>query len=252
MKDLASHIQFISSAQSIDEAFAYFCTVMARNGYDKVVYSLLTDHHSLGLEKYHGLASSYPEDWIKFYNEQNYLDHDPVVTRVFQGATPFFWDELGQRESMSNIAQSIIQQGSDAGLNDGIGIPLIGKAGEVVGIGLARTDKDKEKDYHFLADAYLLSTHFHQKFRTLYLQDTAHQLPNLSEREKDVLSWAAEGKNNDDIAVILGISVDTVKTYLKGCYRKLGVNNRAYAITKAQLLGLITPNNIISSPHSNG
>lgn len=252
MKDLETHIEAINKAKNINAAFAYFCKVMEEYGYDRVVYSLLTDHHSLGLPRHHGLATSYPEDWMKYYNEKKYLDYDPVAKQALESHVPFFWDDLEQSAPMSDTAKLIMNQGSEAGVKDGIGIPLFGKAGEITAVGLARTDSDKSRDYNFMAGAFLLTTHFHHKFRALYLEEYPANQPSLTAREKDVLSWAAEGKNNEEIAIILGISSASVKSYFKGCFRKLEVNNRGYAISKAVLLGLITPSRILGSPPPNG
>lgn len=55
----------------------------------------------------------------------------------------------------------------------------------------------------------------------------------LSEREKEVLSLLAIGLTNREIATELYLSVDTVKTYLRGLFRKLGVSNRTQAAVEA-------------------
>ena len=55
----------------------------------------------------------------------------------------------------------------------------------------------------------------------------------LSERETEVLSLLAIGLTNREIAEELYLSVDTVKTYLRGLFRKLGVSNRTQAAVEA-------------------
>lgn len=54
----------------------------------------------------------------------------------------------------------------------------------------------------------------------------------LSAREADVLRWLREGKRNDEIALILGISALTVKNHLQRIYKLLGVRNRTEAVAR--------------------
>jgi DNA-binding NarL/FixJ family response regulator len=51
----------------------------------------------------------------------------------------------------------------------------------------------------------------------------------LSERESETLVLLAQGMRNREIADVLYVSEDTVKTHLKRAYRKLEVVNRAHA-----------------------
>lgn len=51
-------------------------------------------------------------------------------------------------------------------------------------------------------------------------------LAGLSEREREVAALIAQGCSNRDIAERLYLSVDTVKTYLRRTFAKLGVSNR--------------------------
>ena len=53
----------------------------------------------------------------------------------------------------------------------------------------------------------------------------------LTPREREVHHWLSEGKSNDEIATILGISPHTVKNHLDHIFQKLGVENRLAAIT---------------------
>jgi DNA-binding NarL/FixJ family response regulator len=63
----------------------------------------------------------------------------------------------------------------------------------------------------------------------------------LSEREREVLALIARGATNRDAAERLFISEATVKTHLLHIYSKLGVNDRAAAVTEAFNRGLLTP-----------
>lgn len=60
----------------------------------------------------------------------------------------------------------------------------------------------------------------------------------VSAREAEILHWVREGKSNDEIGQILGISGLTVKNHLQRLYRLLGVSNRAHAIARGATLRL--------------
>ncbi|MFI8521412.1 LuxR C-terminal-related transcriptional regulator [Streptomyces sp. NPDC085481] len=61
----------------------------------------------------------------------------------------------------------------------------------------------------------------------------------LSEREGDVLLRLARMMSTEEIAADLYLSANTVKTHLKGVYRKLAVNRRGDAVRRARELGLL-------------
>jgi DNA-binding NarL/FixJ family response regulator len=55
----------------------------------------------------------------------------------------------------------------------------------------------------------------------------------LTQRESEVLSLLVAGLSNRAIAAKLVVSEETVKTHSRGIYRKLGVSDRAAAVTVA-------------------
>ncbi len=63
----------------------------------------------------------------------------------------------------------------------------------------------------------------------------------LTDRETEVLTWAARGKSSADIAVILDISERTVNFHMDNAMRKLSVSTRVQAAVKCAMLGLIRP-----------
>ncbi|NUP23989.1 MAG: response regulator transcription factor [Streptomyces sp.] len=68
-------------------------------------------------------------------------------------------------------------------------------------------------------------------------QDEPH--PHLSDREREVVRLLADGHSNRSIADALYLSEATVKTHLVRIYRKLGVDNRAAAVSEAVRRGLL-------------
>lgn len=62
---------------------------------------------------------------------------------------------------------------------------------------------------------------------------------DLSSREIEVLRLVAVGSPNKRIALVLDVTVDTVKAHMKGILSKLSANDRTHAVTLALRRGLI-------------
>jgi DNA-binding NarL/FixJ family response regulator len=61
-------------------------------------------------------------------------------------------------------------------------------------------------------------------------RDAAQAAAHLSNREVTVLELVGRGLSNQDIATELYVSINTVKTYIRSAYRKIGVSRRPQAV----------------------
>lgn len=67
------------------------------------------------------------------------------------------------------------------------------------------------------------------------------KLPDLSNRQLEVLDLVAKGLTNKEIGSILGISAEGAKQHLHQIYQKLGVSTRAEATAEALRRGILRP-----------
>jgi DNA-binding CsgD family transcriptional regulator len=56
-------------------------------------------------------------------------------------------------------------------------------------------------------------------------------IPDLTETEVRILALIALGLTNEQITSMLGVARNTLKTHIRHIYRKLGVTERAQAIS---------------------
>lgn len=67
----------------------------------------------------------------------------------------------------------------------------------------------------------------------------AAMLDPLSERERECLYWVSAGKTTDEAAVILGVSPNTVNSYVGHAIQKFSASNRTMAMATAIRKGII-------------
>ena len=62
----------------------------------------------------------------------------------------------------------------------------------------------------------------------------------LTHRETQILNYISDGKTNKQIAHVLGISEQTIKSHVSAILRKLNANDRAHAVALAMRNGWIS------------
>lgn len=231
-----------------DSVFSEFEKVLAYYGYDRICYSLITDHPSLGLSSGHGIFRNYPESWMKYYVEKGYDRVDPVPQYGLITNRPFTWDFVTNNLNISKAQRKVMDEAREAKLLDGVGLAIHGLNGEISGVGLASSTGNTDTDPVTLAKIRALVVQFHTTYTDLLQTNPAYNFITLTQREKEILSWASEGKSDGVIADILGISYSTVRFHTNNAYKKLGANDRVYAITKAIRFGLIHPSYVRTFP----
>ena len=75
--------------------------------------------------------------------------------------------------------------------------------------------------------------------RDIGIGPTPRCQPMLSLREREVLEWTACGKTSEEIARILELSVSAVNFHVKNLLFKLQCCNKAAAVARAALLGML-------------
>ena len=228
-------------AKTSEDVFELYQKALQELGYDRICYSLITDHPSLGLETGHGVMANYPEDWMSHYFENNYQALDPVPQFCFKTQFPFTWENDALIDYSTNSQKALMNEANEAKLYDGIAIPIHGINGELSGVGLASSSGGINPTIDQISIIRALSFQFHASFTDKEKNNTNPDNITLSDREREILLWSAEGKSDSIIAEILGISYATVRFHMNKIFTKLDVNEKTLAVVKAIRLGLILP-----------
>lgn len=195
-------------------------------------------------EPYHFSLSGYPPAWRQRYDALGYVKIDPIVFHAVRSMRPLCWDAI-ERPAGSGVA-AFFADAAAHGLAHGISAPISGRQGDIAVMSLARGESqalptDPSERHRLSTRLHWFATTLHESVRRVILkQDGAPQIEApLTEREKDCLMWAADGKTSAEIARLLAITERTVLFHIESAGRKLGVSGRHNILSRAVALGEI-------------
>ncbi|WP_104400280.1 helix-turn-helix transcriptional regulator [Vibrio penaeicida] len=185
------------------------------------------------------LINNYPEDWMEWYFEHNYRQSDPVLEYAKSGVAPILWHR--DFDAMPTDQQEVMEKAVEYGLKDGISIPIHGKGGTIGVFSVANSEHIPD-DKAFEIEANMLSIwpYLHSAMSRVNVCEPK----TLTDREKEVLTWTAEGKTSWEASQIIGVSESTINFHIKNCINKLDAVNRHHAIAKAIIGGVIAPDKL--------
>jgi len=183
------------------------------------------------------LVNNYTSDWKESYHQNNYLSIDPTVAYCWSNPIPLVWSE-DLYASARNMWEDARAHGLEYGWaqsshsgNGMSGMLTLSRGCESLG----ETELENI-GYKLSVLTHSLHTKMSDIFEHKHLSDLN---ANLTNREKSILRWTAEGKTAGEISLILNITERTVNFHITNINKKLNSPNKICSAVRAALLGLI-------------
>ncbi len=234
-------IDAVLEAESVDRLHSICASVCRDHGFDRFIYGARIP--TSFVKPYFIFISGYPREWREHYNANNYMVIDPTVQYCAQNITPMAWDD-GLLRSDSGEVRRFMSEARDFGLNSGVSFPIHTAQGDFAMLSFAsdRLEGQQGCIQRVLPLGQLFAAYLHEAVRRIFNSDVlALAKVDLTQRERECLLWATEGKTAWETSQILNISERTVTFHLQNVQGKLGVNNRQQAVARAVSLGIIEP-----------
>jgi DNA-binding CsgD family transcriptional regulator len=215
-------------------------------GWDLAAYHVNLDARDLPRAKdgsYIASLMGWPTECLVRWREAGFGEHCPVAQRCGRAAAPFSWScdvrdtewfgkplTLEQRRVLAHYGRYI---------SSGIAIPVQQAGGTLGYVSWCSRSRDRAE----CSDEHVASMHF---LSHVFIRHVADLVPTefvtgslLTAREKQCLTLAALGKNEQEIALVLTRSRETVHFHIRNCMAKLGAANRTHAVALACTRGII-------------
>jgi LuxR family quorum-sensing system transcriptional regulator CciR len=197
-------------------------------------YFALLHHASLrDLSRRYVRIDNYPKGWAAEFIGSALYRHDPVHRASRRASRAFEWSELGRLTVLGRREKAILERSRRFGLGEGMTVP-VNVPGEPGGSCSFAVRRGTELPRQRLQCAELIGFHAFAAARRLLGARRQSSTPHLSRRELQCLRLAAAGKTDMEIALILGISGETARQYVKRARAAYDVVSR----TQLVVLGL--------------
>ena len=161
---------------------------------------------------------------------------------------PFYWRTDGTWSiniELEPVQMKTVDQMAEVGISGGITVPVHMARGRIGSVTWLSYDADVDLDGKL--DAFK----HHLALVGLYFMEIAYKFRDpeppragfiyLTKREVECLTWAAQGKSDQEIGTILDVSHTTARFHIANAAKKLDAVTRTQAVAKAAQLGIIGP-----------
>lgn len=195
--------------------------------------------------------SNYPREFSAHYLKEDLKAIDPTLRLSFESINPLLWQDI--EAGADKREQRVFHDSSDFGIKRGVTVPIHGPYRVLSTLSVSSDLSQKEFDAMLprvvpQLEQIAKAVHIHMLERPDF--GPAAPPPQLSQREKDVLSWTSAGKSSWEISQILSVSEKTVEQHLANIRKRLGVYKTVHAVIKAYMLGLIESDRIVPTEDS--
>ncbi|RUV40039.1 LuxR family transcriptional regulator [Mesorhizobium sp. M1A.T.Ca.IN.004.03.1.1] len=181
----------------------------------------------------------WPQGWFERYCEKEHSRSDAVCIYSAKSRFPFNWDEIPECWTGTPESKLVHDEATEFGIRSGFAVPM-------------HAFKHWQSVLSFASGQLRCNMSEHEKSLLVTMAIYAgmsieafiygeREVDPLTERQKEVLLWAAEGKSAWDVSVILGISEATVRKHEKAAREALGVSTTIQAVVEAIRLRAIHP-----------
>jgi DNA-binding CsgD family transcriptional regulator len=179
--------------------------------------------------------SSYPVEWRARYLARTYQFYDPVVSISKKTRVPYFWGQRGFLRAYDKAERRVFHEAAEFGMLEGYSVPIVGPEFDAAIFSVVVNSRNEISNIvnDEIGRLQIFAAKFHDAAVRLEGSESSQADVKLTTREKEVLTWTAEGYSSEAVAARLGLSASAVNYHVTNCCRKLGASNKIKAVALA-------------------
>ncbi len=186
---------------------------------------------------------TYPRGWVREFVERGFASYSPVLAYAMAWRSPGNFSEVGDQGIRAVRLPALTELNHGFGVRNGFVLPLREGLGMTGALPLVFDGSARECVRTFQQHGPSIEARARELHRTMLERHAgvfcAGLVPQLSERQLEVVRLLALGLGSDAIAESLGLSIHTVDKHVAAAKKRLGVRSSAQLTAMALRWGLI-------------
>jgi len=228
----------IAGASTLDDLAPILAAIALEMGFR---YFALTHHLDIPRAPQPAVRlHNYPDAWVEYFDAQRLGPSDPVHRASHMTAVGFTWSRVPRLIQLTPRDRDVLERARQIGIGDGFTVPahVPGESAGSCSFATASGEAPRADRLYLAQIAGGLA--FEAARRLVVARPEPGDKPHLTDRQRECIYWAARGKTDLEIAVILGISHETVILHLKQARARYGVFKRTQLAVHALFDGTLS------------
>ncbi|MER8640195.1 LuxR family transcriptional regulator [Mesorhizobium sp. M1365] len=184
--------------------------------------------------------NGWPPGWFERYVEAEHAAVDGVCIYSAKTLKPFLWADVPAKWTETEGSRRVAGEASEFGICSGFAVPMLSVHHWQSVLSFASSQKTCKLSQRQQVQLVTMAVYAGMSIQAL--TDTDGEADGiLSDREKEVLLWAAAGKTSSETSQILGLTERTVKWHATRAREAFGVATTTQAVIEAVRRRLIHP-----------
>ncbi|WP_245262369.1 LuxR family transcriptional regulator [Mesorhizobium sp. WSM3626] len=184
--------------------------------------------------------NGWPRGWFERYVEAEHAAVDGVCIYSAKTLKPFLWSEIPAKWSGTEASRRVAGEATEFGIWSGFAVPMLSIHHWQSVLSFASSAKACKISPRQQVQLVTMAVYAGMTIQAFSHDDEDDESP-LTDREREVLLWAAAGKTSSETSQILGLSESTVKWHATRAREAFGVATTTQAVVEAVRRRLIHP-----------
>jgi len=192
------------------------------------------------------VVHNYPATWVRQFSDEKLYRIDPVLQHAGSHLTPFFWDAAFPAHAITTAQRRVLAEAELLGLAHGYTIPIeVSWMPGALRASCSVVPDDENIEPRSYTTVQIMALYLYASASRARVPCNTVLSVELTPRERECLTLAAQGKGDWTIGRVLCLSEHTVHSHIEKVKQRLGVSTRVQAIVQSVMTGQISLGDVV-------